>query len=166
MSSTDQMVRSRPHRREISVPGEASQIGVVRRIVRNWLERCEIDPTQAYDVVLAVNEAMTNAIEHGYRFRPGIVRVAGELTEEDLRVTVTDEGSWKPIDIPENPHRGRGLELMRVLMTEVTVRIEDGGTTVDMRTKPIYRRPHSPRPLATASQRGRAIAGRAGSRPE
>jgi len=51
---------------------------------------------------------------------------------DSLRVTVVDTGSWKPPQLATNPHRGRGITLMRGLMQDVEISPGIDGTTVAM----------------------------------
>jgi anti-sigma regulatory factor (Ser/Thr protein kinase) len=87
--------------------------------------------TDAEAMILAVNEAAANAIEHGYRDRPGTVEVHGRARDGSVEVTITDHGSWREVD--GDPARGRGIALMRTLMDEVDVRPSQDGTTVVLR---------------------------------
>jgi anti-sigma regulatory factor (Ser/Thr protein kinase) len=88
----------------------------------------------AQDVLIAACEACANAIEHGYRgAREGIVRVRLEVSGADLRVTVSDRGEWRP---PRHvPDRGYGLKLIRATMRDVTITVDEMGTTVEMHAR-------------------------------
>ncbi len=84
------------------------------------------------DLVLAVNEACANSVEHGYRGRkPGKVRVAGENDGARMHLRVTDRGSWKPAPADPSP-RGRGLLLIRAVSDQLEMECTPSGTTVDM----------------------------------
>lgn len=111
-----------------SVPEELRQ---VRQRVRDWLGVRQYPSREADAMVLAVNEAAANAIEHGYRERPGIVEVTGEATDGRVEVTITDHGSWREVE--PDPSRVRGLSLMRTLIDEVDVRPGTAGTTIVLR---------------------------------
>jgi anti-sigma regulatory factor (Ser/Thr protein kinase) len=84
------------------------------------------------DIVLAVNEACANSIEHGYRDRnPGVVRVEGENDGAQIHLKITDSGSWKTA--PADPGvRGRGLVLIRAVSDWLEMECTPSGTTVDM----------------------------------
>ncbi|GAB2661884.1 ATP-binding protein [Nocardia goodfellowii] len=144
MNSTERNIICHPDLREFRVPARADRIAEVREVVRDWLYRCGIDSAQTYDVLLAVSEAVTNAVEHGHRHAPGSVRIEGALTDSDIRVTVADHGHWKPKDSPGGQIRGRGLDLIRALMTSVTVHTDATGTRIEMRLNPILRQQSSP----------------------
>ena len=97
-----------------------------------WLAGLELDEADAQAVLLAVSEAVTDAMEHGYDFDGiGITTVdALYRPRGELRVTVRDEGGWKP---PRpDPERGRGTPIMRTVMDDVLVDPGPSGTTVRM----------------------------------
>ncbi|WP_227983451.1 ATP-binding protein [Nocardia spumae] len=114
---------------------EATRLTEVRHRLREWLERGGIGSDQIYDVLLAVDEACTNAVEHGYRHGPGIVRLRGAISGSDLYLSIVDRGSWEPAGEPANPLRGRGLMMMRALVTDVDISSGPEGTRVDLRAE-------------------------------
>ena len=106
--------------------------GDLRRGLRDQLTAQAVDPAEVESVVLAVNEAAANAIEHGYRDGATAgVEVRARLEDESLVVVVRDRGTWR--DGPIDPTRGRGLEMMRMLMDAVDVQAGMTGTTVTLR---------------------------------
>jgi anti-sigma regulatory factor (Ser/Thr protein kinase) len=79
--------------------------------------------------LLATGEAAANAIEHAYRqSTPGDVVIEIEDTPEELIVSVSDDGRW--VAPQADTTRGRGLQIIQVLSTDVTVRATDSGTQV------------------------------------
>ena len=66
------------------------------------------------------------------RMPSAAVRVRIEATVSNLHLTVTDTGRWKTPEPEANSHRGRGIELMRAIMQEVTISSSPDGTTIDM----------------------------------
>ncbi len=118
---------------EMNFPADVSQIDRVRTDLRNWLTRCRIDPDQAYDVLIAAGEAVANAIEHGHRHSPqGEVSLSAVALVDQLQLTITDTGSWKPPHRSPDSHRGRGITLMKALMQKVAIRSDTDGTTVNL----------------------------------
>jgi GAF domain-containing protein/anti-sigma regulatory factor (Ser/Thr protein kinase) len=101
----------------------------IRYLLRRWLLNRGASEEQAYDVIVAAQEACANAVEHAYG--PGAAKFEVDLRWDDGRVTitVTDRGQWRP---PRGENRGRGLPLMHTLMDEVDVRHTDEGTTVTL----------------------------------
>ncbi|MFI7422509.1 SpoIIE family protein phosphatase [Nonomuraea sp. NPDC049684] len=121
---------------EVDFPAESSQLAPVRSALREWLARCQLTPSLVQNVLVAAGEACANAIEHGHRNAPGrTIRLRAVATPGDLRLTVADTGRWKQPEPEANPHRGRGVALMRALMNEVTIEPGAAGTTVDMHAR-------------------------------
>jgi len=104
----------------------------VRHRVSDWLKGNGIGEPLVDDIILVVNEACSNCVEHAYRGRePGRMRIEAEVVDDRVRFCVVDSGSWKvPPDDPGT--RGRGLLLINRISDEVTVRGNDDGTSVEM----------------------------------
>jgi serine/threonine-protein kinase RsbW len=115
----------------MAIPSVPEELRVLRQRLRDWLAVRGYAVRDAEAVILAVNEAAANAIEHGYRDRSGMVELTGEADADVVVVTVVDRGSWR--EAAPDPARGRGLSLMRTLMDDVVVRPSPTGTTVVLR---------------------------------
>ncbi|HEX8074830.1 MAG TPA: SpoIIE family protein phosphatase [Thermoleophilaceae bacterium] len=102
----------------------------MRRSLRDWLSACGARDEDAYDVLVAAGEAASNAVEHAYGPGDAEFEVTAEAFGGDLSLTIRDSGSWRPA---RGQNRGRGIDLMRVLMDDVDVDHADHGTTVRMR---------------------------------
>ena len=121
---------------ELDLPAEATQLAGMRAQLRGWLELCGIGKDTTQGVLVAASEACANAVEHGYRnSAAGRILLRATATADQLRLTVSDSGSWKPADAPASPHRGRGIGLMRALADQVTVVSGAAGTTVDIQVR-------------------------------
>lgn len=118
---------------DISFPADPNRLAGARGTVGQWLERCGVSPVVAQDVLLAVNEACTNAVEHGCRGdSAGDVTVRAETTAARIRIVVTDRGSWKEPSARPDSARGRGIVLMRAVMDRVEIVRGPDGTCVEM----------------------------------
>jgi len=110
----------------------ADQLAGIRHRLAAWLRTAEVSEELAADIVLVVNEACTNCVEHAYRgHRVGTSLLEVEIVDSTVHARVTDSGSWKTPAI--NPgNSGRGLVLMRALSD--SMEIDDGrsGTQVDI----------------------------------
>ena len=98
-------------RAEISVPATLTSI----RSVRNWVARIAVeegaDSQLASDIKLCVDEAVTNAIAHGYDEDSGRVEVSVESDGRELTVLVRDEG--KGVDqFGQEGELGFGLKII------------------------------------------------------
>jgi anti-sigma regulatory factor (Ser/Thr protein kinase) len=83
----------------------------------------------AKDILLAVWEAATNAVEHGSR-DGGTVTVSASIVGDRVLIEVVDDGRWQEPRQREN--RGLGLPVIRSLMTDVELAHSDRGTQVRM----------------------------------
>ena len=111
----------------------ASDVGVLRRGVRRWLAAVIADPDTVDDLVLAVSEALENAVDHAFRDREtGTMTLTAELSEGTVIIRVADDGRWqaRPADAG---YRGRGLDLMESLADTAVVETGDQGTAVTLR---------------------------------
>jgi PAS domain S-box-containing protein len=113
----------------------ADDLSDIRHQLATWLQSGSVPDEQVADIVLSVNEACANSIEHGYRQRkPGRVRIDGENDGARVDLKVTDGGSWKPASIDPGM-RGRGLLLIRAVSDWLEMDCTPSGTTVDMSFK-------------------------------
>jgi len=124
---------------------------IARDKVRSWLRAHRWSPSHVDDLVLAINEAVSNSIEHGYGQKPSgrpstveertAIEVHGRLvTEADgsrwIEFTVRDKGSWlRPTAGDGN--RGNGIRIMRACVEEVDIDSRRDGTTVVLRSRPM-----------------------------
>jgi serine/threonine-protein kinase RsbW len=118
-------------RLERTIGADPVQIALLRKDLRGWLVSHSVDEESTQAVLLACSEAVANAIEHGYRDDPlGMVDVVATISAEAVDVRVGDHGVW--VDPEVGGARGRGLQLIRQVMDELT--FDHGeGTTVTMR---------------------------------
>ena len=87
----------------------------------------------AGDVKLAVSEAVTNAVVHGFRDRaPGTISVEARMRDGLLFVTVADDGIGM-LPNPDSGGLGLGLSLITQLAHDVRFDSDESGVTVTMR---------------------------------
>jgi PAS domain S-box-containing protein len=127
------VVYRRPYARlEIDDVATAEQLRDIRHELAAWMRAAAVPDERIADIVLAANEACANSVEHGYRgHTPGRVRVDGENDGARVRLTITDDGSWKP-NASDPGARGRGLLLIRAVSDWLEMECTSSGTTVDM----------------------------------
>jgi serine phosphatase RsbU (regulator of sigma subunit)/integral membrane sensor domain MASE1/anti-sigma regulatory factor (Ser/Thr protein kinase) len=113
------------------IPADFAELGPLRARIADELSELGVEPVRVPDILLAVTEAATNAMEHAYRHRePGQILV--ELWRHDdqpLTAVVRDFGHWQ--DEPALGDRGRGLEILR-LLTDLSVDVTARGTTLTL----------------------------------
>jgi PAS domain S-box-containing protein len=111
----------------------ATELRPARRRLRAWLEERGFPADVCDEVLLAVGEAVANAIEHGSTHPDDVVRVEGAFDGDALIVSVTDSGRWQPGIEGYFSGRGRGHLLMRALTADVDVDSDQHGTIVTLR---------------------------------
>ena len=115
-------------------PAQADALTLIRHEVRRWLGPLEVMPEVEADLVLAVNEAASNVIDHAYR-TPGY-RAVIELffwTESGaLLLEVVDHGRWR-VPGAHATGRGRGIAIMQHLVEAVLIHHDARGTRVLLR---------------------------------
>jgi anti-sigma regulatory factor (Ser/Thr protein kinase) len=110
----------------------ADQLADIRHRLSDWLRAADVPDALAADIVLVINEACTNCVEHAYRGHSvGTMLTEVKVVDGEVRARVTDSGSWKTPAI--NPgNSGRGLVLMRVISDTMEIDSGPTGTTVDI----------------------------------
>jgi serine/threonine-protein kinase RsbW len=110
-------------RAEISVDARLENLRRIRDFIEEQCAKTGTDSSACFDLKLAVDEACTNIIEHGYAGAAGSIGVAFESGGGELRVTICDRGrSFSPKSVPppplekdwsERPIGGLGWHLIR-----------------------------------------------------
>jgi anti-sigma regulatory factor (Ser/Thr protein kinase) len=121
-------------------PATAEHVGDARACVAALARRAGAPASSLDGIRLAVSEAVSNVVVHGYRGNePGAVTVAAEAQDHELRVVVTDEGcGLAPRD--DSPGAGLGLPLIERVAESVSVACgSDGhGTVLSMTFELVY----------------------------
>jgi serine phosphatase RsbU (regulator of sigma subunit)/anti-sigma regulatory factor (Ser/Thr protein kinase) len=117
-----------PHPLSLHLDGGDAALRHVREGLRLWLAGAPIAEVDAHDVVLAAWEASANANEHS--LSESGFRVQAYLVDDTVRIVVEDSGAW--LRPTARPDRGRGLQLMRALMSSVEVEPGPRGTRVTL----------------------------------
>lgn len=125
---------SQNNRLAMSVPSTPEAVAEIRSAVCRFAQSRGFHDEKVEAIKLAVSEAVTNAVLHGYSDHPGQVTVVAELEDGGaLQVVIADKGRGML------PHRGSdGLGLGVPIMTtladhvDVTSPSNQGGTEVHM----------------------------------
>jgi serine/threonine-protein kinase RsbW len=121
----------------MSWPASPEHVGAARRVVAAAARRAGAQAAIVDAIRLAVSEAVSNVVVHGYRDSPkGAVTVAVESDACELRVTVRDEGcGMQPR--ADSPGAGLGLPLIANLTETFSVTAPPGGGTEVSMTFPL-----------------------------
>jgi anti-sigma regulatory factor (Ser/Thr protein kinase) len=100
----------------LDLPDDAASVPLCRRVTRTILEELKIVPERRYEIELALGEAATNVVRHAYPHPGHQYHVQVEISDEALRLTVTDEGQGFVRDTVPAPEEeqlgGRGVQLI------------------------------------------------------
>ena len=128
--------------REIEATLAASPLSArrARHIVARLLREAGVAGDRAFDLLVAVGEAVNNAIEHAGRLGSEEFTLRARRRSMAITVEIADRGGWAPtFEMPAAPtvlsDRGRGFPLMYALSDEVEVDRSEDGTTVRLALK-------------------------------
>jgi serine/threonine-protein kinase RsbW len=114
----------------------ARTVAHFRHQLSQWLSaHFALDPMRRNDVLLAVNEALTNVAEFAYRGRRGTMTMEARYGAADdvLLIDVADRGTWRHTDpMTRSNTRGRGIPLMHALADRATISPLPTGTHVQL----------------------------------
>ncbi|MDX2359538.1 MAG: ATP-binding protein [Crocinitomicaceae bacterium] len=123
----------------LSIPSDFGSISKVEMLIDDVCAKLEVNEDYYGNVLIAVTEAVNNAIQHGNQLRDDLsVDLSVGDKETDFCFSVKDYGAGFDFSnlpdptAPENIEKedGRGIFLMKSLSEEVE--FNDGGTSVDI----------------------------------
>lgn len=123
----------------IQVPSITENIRMIESFIDNAKERFQLDDDIYGNIMIAVTEAVNNAIKHGNaNDKAKNVSLALSLDESMIRFVVKDEGEgfdYENLPDPTSPENieklgGRGIFLMKHLSDEVD--FKDNGRVVEL----------------------------------
>ena len=124
--------------RSLSVPGRFDRLQQVGHLVAEAAQAAGFDEADVNRCQLAVDEACTNIIEHGYEGEDrGKIEIACEAQTGELTITIRDQAKrFDPqaapspklgVNIENLGVGGLGLHFMRQVMDRVEFSYENGG---------------------------------------
>lgn len=122
----------------LSVSAQLSNLAVIRCFVDDTASALGCDREKIDDMVLAVDEYVTNIITHGYRKQPGSIEIEVNKKGEGLVVRVRDQAPlFDPTKTPPPDltvpleHRrlgGLGIHLIRSSVDRMSYRVTAKGS--------------------------------------
>ncbi|WP_413667101.1 histidine kinase dimerization/phosphoacceptor domain -containing protein [Mucilaginibacter sp. Mucisp86] len=79
----------------------------------------KLDVAQAVPVGLILNEAITNAIKYAFPMQRGEIKIALQLAEETIILTIADNGIGLPLDFDIQKASSLGMEMMKALSKQL-----------------------------------------------
>ncbi len=115
--------------RELKCAGKMSELPVLIEFVETSCNDAGIRADLCFDLTLALEEAASNVIEHGYKGRGGDLGIVFRVAAGDVTLELRDTAKpFKPgkvgrpdetVPLEDRPLGGLGLHLMHQLMDEV-----------------------------------------------
>lgn len=111
----------------LNVPATPDSLALVREHLRERVRKLGMDG-RTDDVLLAVNEAVSNAVRHAYPGGSGTVDL--DLSDEDdaVIVVVRDQGRG-PHGHDDSAGSGFGIEIMQAVADSASIVARPGGGT-------------------------------------
>ena len=129
------------HRFQITRAAELESLAVFRQFISDCCTSSNVPDGAVFDLKLAVDEACTNVIEHGYKgMDPGSIILALRVEPDRVLVQITDFGHiFEPADAPkpdieaaleDRPLGGLGLFLIYQTMDNIDYQSSEEGNTL------------------------------------
>ena len=119
---------------ELKVPAAADRLGLIRALVQRAMETAGCSGELSRKLVIAVNEACMNVIQHAYGGRPGgELGLAATRQHNQVVFLLTDHAppadldAVRPRDLDDIRPGGLGVHFIREIMDEVRMGHLDGG---------------------------------------
>lgn len=118
---------------KIEFPSETVNVSFARTVIAVFASQLDVTLDQIEDIKVAISEAVSNSVIHGYREADGLVILSAKYSDDILEVTVEDFGCGIPdieqaqeasfSTIPEE-RMGLGLVFIHELMDQVIIQSE------------------------------------------
>jgi len=119
----------------LTVDSDVNELGAVAEFVERAARAFGMNDDQLYDVQMAIDEAVTNVIEHAYHRARGDIHIEMTKRGSDVVVTIRDHGErFDPKKVAQPKTRaglsernigGLGLFFMQKLMNKVEFEFSD-----------------------------------------
>ena len=121
----------------LRIAADLNNLATIRRFVEGAATNGGGDPEAIAEMLLAMNEAATNIIVHGYQGQPGIIEVEIAYDEDALVIWLRDQApTFDPtlapvpditLSLEQRPFGGMGIHIMRQFTDELTYRTTPDG---------------------------------------
>jgi len=122
-----------------------------RGLVERVLSASQFDAAARYQITVATNEAVSNALEHGAPCNDGNVHLVASVQEDVFVFSVRDCGHFREAAaVAADPvaERGRGFAFMNLLMDDVHLEARPGETVLRL----VKRLPGAAAPPSTGAE--------------
>lgn len=121
----------------LRINSDTRLLGMVRNFISKNLKKSLMPKNIQNRIILAVDEAVTNIIEHAYEFhKHGVIDIAVNYDNEKFKITIYDSGkTFNPNNVAEpnimehikkKKKKGLGIFLIRQIMDEIHYDYKEG----------------------------------------
>jgi len=121
----------------LHIAAEVKNLSEIRRFVQETASALGLPPAMIPNVILAVDEAVSNVIAHGYQGQEGAIEIEVSREGDALVIRIRDEAPpFDPTIVPppdvtlpleQRIPGGLGIHLIRQIMDEMTHRVTHQG---------------------------------------
>lgn len=142
MHDAAETVESHASALELALTGDLAAVAPVRDRIMAFLEEHGVADEEAIDILVALQEALVNAVLHGCKSDPSqVIRCSVEVDAQAITIIVNDPGEgFETASVTDASddgvnltNHGRGIFLMRGLMDEVSY--ARGGSELTMKKR-------------------------------
>lgn len=126
---------------QITLAAELESLSAFRQFISDCCARFQVPEGTVFELKLAVDEACTNIIEHGYKgMDPGSIILSFRIESDRILVQITDFGHvFEPAEAPkpdleaaleDRPLGGMGLYLIYQTMDNIDYQTSEDGNVL------------------------------------
>ena len=131
----------------LRIPAQVSQLALVRQFMEDSAARLRLPSSVTDHLTLAVDESLSNIVQHGYQGQLGTIEIEIERTDNTVIVRLRDQGPpFDPTGLPDpdpalpldrRPVGGLGVYLTRRSVDSVAYELTAAGENQLTLTKKI-----------------------------
>ncbi|HXV28664.1 MAG TPA: ATP-binding protein [bacterium] len=122
----------------LELTADAKELPPFRNRLQTWLKEAGYPQKLSGEILVAVQEALTNIIRHAYGGKQGKIGISYEDDGERVEIILRDQGQpfdaekIPPPELPPKKAGGLGLHLIKTLMDQVEYDADREGNVIRM----------------------------------
>ncbi len=143
LTPSDESVQNAKTEFRLKLPADLDSLAQAREFIATVFKSLGVDDTLGADLILGIDEAITNVMIHGYRGGPGAIRIEVAPHGSSVHIRLEDHAPlFNPtkaalpdltLPLDQRPIGGMGIPLMRRTTDELLYRVSsDGGNELTM----------------------------------
>jgi serine/threonine-protein kinase RsbW len=135
----------------LRVAADVAQLAAIRAFVEQHAQALGVGESAIYDLILAVNEVVTNIVIHGYRRQPGEIEIDLRRQGDAIEIRLRDQARlFDPTRVPapnlnlplhKRPLGGMGVHVTRQIVDAMHYRVTpEGGNELTLVKRAIVTR--------------------------